>query len=187
MTESDILDDILATEGWPKYTNRPNDKGGPTKGGITLKTLSAWRKKECSIEDLQALEEGQARAIYAYLFIYNPRFNFIADAALRLHVIDCGVNHGPERVTRWLQLIARVPEDGIFGGITQAALNGLDPRGVSVKLAAQRIRFYGQIIDGNYHARQKGLTTQDQSENAEGWLNRATKFLDRMSFPVPKD
>ena len=39
MTTEQVITDILRREGWPKYTNRAADKGGPTKGGITLETL----------------------------------------------------------------------------------------------------------------------------------------------------
>nr|WP_222532573.1 glycosyl hydrolase 108 family protein [Azospirillum sp. 412522] len=40
-----IIDTILRREGWPRYTDRPSDRGGPTKGGITLATLTNWRKR----------------------------------------------------------------------------------------------------------------------------------------------
>ena len=39
----DCLEKILEREGWPKYTDHPDDRGGPTKGGITLGTLRSWR------------------------------------------------------------------------------------------------------------------------------------------------
>ena len=43
MTVTEIIDDVLEAEG-SKYTNDPADPGGPTRWGITLKTLRRWRQ-----------------------------------------------------------------------------------------------------------------------------------------------
>lgn len=32
-----IIDNILCREGWPRYAGRSSDRGGPTKGGSTLR------------------------------------------------------------------------------------------------------------------------------------------------------
>ena len=47
-----IIDALLNVEGWPQYTNRPSDKGGPTKGGITLPALSEYLGRPATIEEL---------------------------------------------------------------------------------------------------------------------------------------
>ena len=58
MTDNEIVDEILRREGWPKYTNLAADRGGPTKGGITL---GAWREysgnRFADAGDVEAIQE----------------------------------------------------------------------------------------------------------------------------------
>lgn len=47
------------------YVNRPEtDNGGPTNRGVTLATLSAWRGRPCTIDELKRLTEAEAYEIY---------------------------------------------------------------------------------------------------------------------------
>ena len=180
-TES-IIDAILRREGWPRYTDRPSDRGGPTKGGITLETLASWRKHPVTATDVAALDEAEVRAIYRARYIEEPGFAGITDDALRALVIDSGVNHGPARAGTWLQdavndLAGRplLKVDGAVGPKTLAAVNGADAAGLWRSVFAQRMRFYGQIITGD--ARKRGRT-EDDALNAAGWLNRLAEFME---------
>lgn len=164
----DIITGTLKAEGWPEYTDRPNDRGGPTKGGITLRTLSAFRQRVCTVDELRALTEIDARSIYAKVFVQDPRFDRILDSLLRWQVVDAGIMSGPERVTRWLQTAAGVKADGVFGLVTDTRINSLSPHALALRFAAARIRFYGRLITDDPR----------QSENAAGWMNRATKFIE---------
>ncbi len=178
-----IIDAILKREGWPRYTNRPSDRGGPTKGGITLDTLSAWRKRPVTAADVEALDEAEVRAIYRSRYIDGPGFSSITDADLRALVIDSGVNHGTGRASTWLQDAVNdvagrplLKVDGAVGPKTLAAVNGADAGGLWRSVFAARMRFYGQIITGD--ARKRGRT-EDDALNAAGWLNRLAEFIDR--------
>ena len=42
MTETDIIDEVISREG-DIFTHHVADKGGPTKFGVTAKTLGVWR------------------------------------------------------------------------------------------------------------------------------------------------
>ena len=168
---------------WPRYTNRPSDRGGPTKGGITLDTLSAWRKRPVTAADVEALDEAEVRAIYRSRYIDGPGFSSITDADLRALVIDSGVNHGTGRASTWLQDAVNdvagrplLKVDGAVGPKTLAAVNGADAGGLWRSVFAARMRFYGQIITGD--ARKRGRT-EDDALNAAGWLNRLAEFIDR--------
>lgn len=161
-----IIDDILRREG-SKYTNHPSDRGGPTKWGITQAVLSEVRGKPASEADVAALTEAEARSIYEARYIRQPRFDQIANAALRDLVIDCGVNHGPGRAARWLQDAAGVTADGAIGPKTLTAVNGADPRVMYCKVLAARVRFYGRIIADDPR----------QAAFAAGWANRAAEFI----------
>lgn len=181
-TTESIIDSILRREGWPRYTDRSSDRGGPTKGGITLETLASWRKRPVTATDVAALDETEVRAIYRANYIEKPGFAGIADDKLRALVIDSGVNHGTTRAGTWLQdavndLAGRpvLKVDGAVGPKTLAAINGSDAAGLWRSVFAQRMTFYGNLISGD--ARKRGRT-DDQALNAAGWLNRLAEFMD---------
>ncbi|WP_372395183.1 glycosyl hydrolase 108 family protein (plasmid) [Azospirillum sp. HJ39] len=177
-----VIDTILRREGWPCYTDRPSDRGGPTKGGITLTTLTGWRKRPVTAADVAALDEDEVRTIYRARYIEEPGFAGITDGALRTLVIDSAVNHGPARAGAWLQdavndLAGRpvLKVDGAVGPRTLAAVNGADAAGLWRSVFARRMRFYGQLITGD--ARKRGRT-EDDALNAAGWLNRLAEFME---------
>lgn len=102
----DIISGIIKAEG-SKYTNHPSDKGGPTKYGITLKTLSEHRGKPCTAEDVEKLTEAEAREIYLLRYIFTPKFDQVEKIApaVGIELIDTGVNMGPEVASLFLQRI----------------------------------------------------------------------------------
>lgn len=164
---NDPIDDILRREG-AAYTDHPADRGGPTKWGITLATLAAYRKIQVTPFDVAALTEEDARAIYAELFIRRPHFDQINDERLRALVIDCGVNHGVARAAKWLQTVAGVMDDGVLGPVSLAAVNSLPGTILYRRILGIRIKFYGRIITDD-HA---------QAQFAAGWMARAAEFLE---------
>lgn len=177
-----LIDLILRREGWPRYTARSSDRGGPTKGGITLATLAAWRRRPVTAAEVEALEETEVRTIYRARYIEEPGFAGIANPELRELVIDSGVNHGPARAAAWLQdavndLAGRpmLKVDGKVGPATLAAVNAADAHVLWRIVFGARMRFYGSIITGD--ARRRGRT-EDDSLNAAGWLNRLAEFIE---------
>ncbi|MBP2311875.1 glycoside hydrolase family 108 protein [Azospirillum soli] len=176
-----IIDDILRREGWPKFTNHPADKGGPTKGGITLATLRSWRASQpvVTAADVEALTETEARAIYHHRYVVQPGYAGIADPALRDAVVDCAVLYGADDASPWLQqaavmLGAKIKVDGKVGPATIAAVNALDAGKLLVLVVAFRIMKAGEIVTKD--AKKRGRT-EDQALNAWGWCNRAADFL----------
>lgn len=166
-----VIDEVMLSEGWPTFTDKPNDRGGPTKGGVTLKTLSGYMGRPCTVEELQALDENTARAIYETIFIVKPGFMRIADERVREYLIDIGVTSSPARAVRYLQRVLGFPEkqvDGVLGSATAAAANRFDPDALLRRLVA-------------YRAKKMAADVQDnpaQLENLEGWIARAVKPLE---------
>ncbi len=107
-----IIDEILRKEG-SAYTNNPADSGGPTKFGITQKTLSAYRGRSVTPADVAALSEKEAREIYEKLYWHGPNFSKISSALVGEKLADIGVNMGQARA----------------GTFFQRALNGLNAGG----------------------------------------------------------
>lgn len=171
---ADAIGALLIREGWPRYTNHPDDNGGPTKGGITLATLSKWRKRPCTAADVEALTIDEVRAIYEHEYVAKPGFNRIRDRDLRELVIDCGVLHGVDDADAWLRA-AMGWQPG--RAMDWDAVNRADPHSVALRICVSRIRYMGQIITANWRQRKAGKTQRDQAAHAHGWLNRATEFV----------
>lgn len=170
-----IIAHLLKVEGWPAFTDNPRDRGGPTKGGITLQTLREWRHDPTlGVEALKALPQVEAEAIYRQRYIVGPRFDHIADELLRFQVVDAGVMSGPERATRWLQQAAGAVDDGKFGPQTLASVNGTSGHRLGIAFAVIRIRFLGELIARTGRSPDP---RDDQDVWASGWLIRCTEFL----------
>lgn len=149
--------------------NHPNDRGGPTKYGITQETLSQFRGYPASVNDVRLLTEQEAMQIYETNYIKRPGFEHIQDPNLLDLVVDCAVNHGVNRATKWLQEVIGVASDGIIGPQTRAAIDEADPQSAYKRLLAKRVRFFGRLITGN----------PSQAVFAAGWLNRCSQFIER--------
>ena len=163
---SDIIDDVIAREG-RVFTNDAVDRGGPTKFGITQKTLAAWRGTAATAADVEALTEDEARKIYEREYVTRPGFEKVADDKLRALLVDAGVLHGPGSATKMLQQALKVPDDGVLGRVTLRAIEDAGAAAVYRRLAVQRIRFLGRLVTDR----------PDQARFCAGWMNRATEFL----------
>ena len=119
-------------------------------------------------EDVEGLEEHEARAIYHDEYLVKPGFDKIDRISLRVVVLDSAVQHGPKRTIRWLQKFAGVPMDGILGPVSLAAINRLDSDALYRKVVAERCRFYGRIISRD----------PTQAVFAAGWANRIAEFIE---------
>ncbi len=142
MTIDEIITNILKVEG-SAYTNDSRDSGGPTKYGITLATLSAYRGRPCTAADVQALTELEARGIYLARYVVTPGFGHVNLLSPRIaeELVDTGVNTGPARAAVMLQRCLNalnrqgkdysdIPVDGDCGPATIASLKAfLSKRG----------------------------------------------------------
>lgn len=175
MTADQIIDGILDREG-EKYTNRPNDRGGPTKWGITIATLSEWLGRPATIEEVQNLSRLGARAIYRTNYITKPKFDQIGDPLVQELVIDTGVNHGQRQAAKWLQKVAinsfgaKILADGVIGPKTLMAVNSAPGRKVFALFLRKRMAGYADIVQNDPR----------QLENLEGWNDRAGSFIERL-------
>lgn len=160
-----MLDGIIRREGG--FVDHPADRGGPTKYGITLATLAAWRGRTVTREDVRDLTVAEARTIYTDRYVRRPGYDRIENARLREHVVDAAVLHGPARATRWLQEVVGVTADGLLGPVTARAVARQCPEVVGRRFAVHRIRFLGRLVTND----------PTQAVFCAGWLNRATHFL----------
>jgi len=177
MTPDDLIDDLIRREGG--YVDHPADRGGPTKYGITQRTLSEWRGVQVSKQEVRDLTETEARAIYRRNYITRPGFHRIADPDVQGLVVDMGVNHGVINAVKMIQRAVGVTDDGVFGPQSLAAVNSMNPAKGYRRIVGQRARFFGRIISRDpelARAREAGFDLQ--AEFASGWLNRIAEFVE---------
>jgi lysozyme family protein len=178
MNLADIIQGILTREG-AEYSDRGADRGGPTKYGITLATLSSVRKRPCTAADVEALTGTEAYQIYIDRYVTAPGFYRISDVALQMLCVDAGVQHGTGEAVKMLQRAAGVNADGILGNGSLAAINSHDPKSLYARVCAARVRLYGELVSHDPNlAQARAAGFHLQAENAFGWANRIAGLIE---------
>ena len=162
MSDDEIVTAIFAREK-PDYT----DYDVPTKFGVTLATLERYRGQPCTADDVKALEEPEARAIAKKLYIVDPHFDLLTER-LRWPVVDAGYNLGTATATKVLQRALGLPDDGVLGPATLAAVASRPQINVLVRFCAEWARQYGRII----------RSKPANATYALGWEDRVADHLD---------
>lgn len=147
------------------YSNRSTDSGGPTKFGITHKTLAAHLGvPSVTAERVKALTLTEAEAIYRKSY-WQQSGGDVLPKGLDYAAFDFGVNSGPHRAVKALQKVVGTKADGWIGEATLGAVaeypGGL--RKLIKDYCAERMRFL------------KGLGgKQGWPSNGRGWTIRVT-------------
>lgn len=169
MTLDAILDELMSREG--DFSDDPSDAGGPTRFGVTASTLGNWRgwRRPATRAEVQVLTRVEAKAIYLARYIEQPGFtpSNVPDEALRIALIDDGVNAGPTTAVKRLQRVLGVAPDGVFGPDTVRALSQKDPQWVRREVVKARCLHYAAIV-------REDVT---QRRFIVGWISRAFLFL----------
>ena len=162
-TDTEIIDRLIQREGG--FADHRDDKGGPTRFGITKRTLSEWRGYDVSRAQVQTLHIDEAREIYARQYL-EP-FAAVTDGPLKELLVDTAVHSGPGKAKRLLQEALGVEVDGVIGLDTIGELAHADFVRVYRDVLRARLRFIGKIL------------TRDvtQATFAAGWLNRIAEFI----------
>lgn len=159
--------------------NDPNDPGGPTEYGVTIRTLRRLRGS-ATAADVRALNVSEAVEIYKRHYFYGPKIDQ-QPAPLQASVYDMQVDTGSNGVRILQRLMAefgeRVTVDGALGpqsiGTTNRAFAkagqylvdayGIAWRDYTFRLADQRpaSRKYARVRAGD----------------KDGWIKRAEEFM----------
>ncbi|WP_262515620.1 glycoside hydrolase family 108 protein [Agrobacterium tumefaciens] len=103
------LDLMFGHEGG--YVNAKTDRGGPTKYGITHKTLAAHRGvASVTAEQVKAMTREEATEIYRRSYWVQSGGDLLPKG-LDYAAFDFGVNSGPATAVRRLQRVLGVRED----------------------------------------------------------------------------
>jgi lysozyme family protein len=173
MIDDEILERLVKREGG--YVNRPEDKGGPTRWGITIPTLRRWRRqiRGCvpdgeahAHEAIRNLSRAEAKAIYRELFLKRHNLRLVHSPELREHMLDCVVLHG-SAAARWLQKAAGVKADGIIGPVTIKHVNRIDWAVLTVEVYKARARAIARTV----------VRDPTQLVFLRGWVARTLEFI----------
>ena len=175
MTLEQMLARIEHHEGWPKYTNRPSDKGGPTKGGVTQATLSAHRGRPVTPEEVMALGRTEVHEIYRQRYI--APWEWVANEQLRWLLVDYAITSWHDDPAIALQRGVGAKVDGIIGPKTRMAVLAADQDLLYAYVWRHRM---GKFFEVAYDPSVKEfLKTNDETQlhNLRGWMNRLAEFL----------
>ncbi|MEG3788949.1 glycosyl hydrolase 108 family protein [Lysobacter sp. CCNWLW3] len=160
---------LLRFEGG--YVDDPNDPGGATNKGITLRTFQTYAERVLNLAptlaNLQALSDEQAGVLYRALYWDALRCDQIQLQCLAEDLFDFYVNAGVHAVFLIQRLLgAPVAVDGVFGHDSLAALEAADQRTLYARYRQGRIDYYRLL------AAQHPVLTRFLA----GWLRRAQWF-----------
>lgn len=165
---------ILRHEGG--YVNNPNDRGGPTKYGITLVTWEAYAQSDLGIEptldNLKNMTTDQAETIYLNRYWEPKGFCRFDDMRIALMVYDWTITSGgaAKQVQNLLnnKYDAKISADGAMGQQTVQAINAINDQDALLnEIANLRKQYYTNITVKNH----------SQLVFLRGWHNRVDDCL----------
>jgi lysozyme family protein len=162
----DAFAHVIGVEG--DYSNHEDDRGGPTKYGITQDTLSSYRGKSVSVNDVKNLQITEAKLIYRSRY-WNPiSGDSIKSNLVATIIFDQAVNRGVSTAAQSIQAILGVKVDGVIGPKTIEALNNSSPKTTAFKFICEAQEHYARIVQRN----------NSQAVFLVGWLRRSHKLLE---------
>lgn len=148
------------------YSNDRNDPGNWTGGKVGLGKLLGTKFGLAANTypnlDIKNLTIDQAKLIYKKDW-WDKLGADQLHPAIVYQLWDFAINAGKSRAVKELQQVAGVPDDGIIGPKTIAAVKVMEVNDVLLMLAAERLKFY------------TSLSTWDRY--GKGWTNRVAENL----------
>ena len=154
------LPGLLEREGG--LVDHPNDPGGLTKFGISLRAYPQLGR-----DGIRELSEERAGAIYRADYWDPLLLSEVDDQSAAAAIFDFAVNAGIRRSTITTQRIVGAVDDGRFGPKTLAAVNAFDPELFVARFTVARVAYYLEL------SRRRELRVF-----LRGWIRRALE-LDR--------
>ena len=179
----DIAREIVAREGG--FVNDPDDPGGPTKHGVTIRTLRRLGLDldgdgDVDVADVRRVDPDLAARIFVEHYFRRPRIAELP-GMLQPSVFDMYVNAGAEavrilqRLLNSMRLIVAV--DGAIGPETIAASHRAAeaaPDHLADAYGIARRNYYYRLADRR-PALRKFARARDGSKG--GWIRRAEEFI----------
>jgi len=148
------VDLVLQSEG--KFVDDPQDHGGATNLGVTLKAWSEYVNRPVGVQEIKDLTPMMVKPFYKQKY-WNPAGCEIYPKGVDYAVFDFAVNSGVRRAVITLQKAVGADPDGVLGSITQALIKQANPLELLDKFTEEKKKFY------------QGL---NQPQFEKGWINR---------------
>lgn len=159
---------ILQWEG--KFVDDPDDKGGATNMGVTLST---WKQVgydkdgdgDIDRDDIKLLSIADVTKVLKKFYWDRWKADYIQNQSVANILVDwvwCSGKWGIVIPQRLLGL----PDDGIVGPNTIAAVNNQNPADFHTKVYNARVAFIKNIIKND----------PSQKKFEKGWMNRLNDF-----------
>lgn len=163
-----IVPHILRWEGG--YCNDPDDLGGETCKGITMKTFSLYciRKgyPRPTTERLKNLSDEMFTAILKEMYWDACRADRIESQSVANAIVDWAWNSGTITAAKEVQKVLGVKSDGIIGNVTLSAINSREPRELFGEIQDARIAYLERICNAR----------PANNKFIRGWLNRVNSL-----------
>lgn len=162
---------VLRHEG-TEYTENPSDSGGATRYGITIKTLAAVRGLQVTRDDVKALTQDDAKAIYRMAYWEPLKLSQVSAQMCANVIFDqgvlCGIGTAIKRAQIALKRLNKnITIDGKMGVNTINAINSCDPIDFAVEF----------IIESQDYLADIAIHNATQVTFIKGWLRRTHDLL----------
>jgi len=165
-----VFNHILDREG-TQFTDIPEDRGGPTKFGITQASLADYLGRPASKEDVKNMTQFTAKEIYRRNYWNVIRGDEIIHPVFCICFMDQAVNRGPASATRQIQRQLKLDPDGVVGPKTLKAINAQNDKQVSFKFICDTQNRYCDIC----------VNDKSQIKFLNGWINRTQVLLEKLT------
>lgn len=157
MTFDEAFEKLLGHEGG--YVNHPDDPGGETNWGITIRVA----RENGYNGAMREMPQSVAKEIYRKRY-WAPVYGDLLPAVVRYAMFDAAVNSGVGQAARWLQRAVGVADDGRIGPVTLRAVGQVSPDKLLRSMLAQRLLFMTNLTGWNSFGR--------------GWARRIASLME---------
>ena len=182
------------------FVNNPNDKGGATNKGITIKNWMAYGRDVngdgvINVTDLKAITNADALQFYQTQFWDKMKLDGFRSQAIAEVVFDHAVNAGISRAVKMLQFVLyyqfnqkdSLQMDGVIGMHTLAAVNAISAtkeKELFQAYIAMREAYYAYLsaksktpqYDAFFKSLKVSPSTVQGASFYAGWINRLDYF-----------
>lgn len=179
-----LLQRVLSAEGGFIYEDAPGDRGGPTKGGVDIRSLIAYRGHDCTADDVKNLTMDEWTSIATEMYWHKPKYDELPDCIsdhTASEIFDIGWVSGTGTAIKLLQRIVGSEADGVLGPNTFTAcdkyVSQYGDSALCNALVDARIRFFRDIVEND----------PSQEKWLHGWINRAETYRVKIENPISEN